>query len=322
MKQNQDKNLTFDFLSPKLLKKREDIFPKNVWAIGGGKGGTGKTLLSVNLAIKLAQEGKRVLLVDADLGGANLHTCFGISHPKKTLGQFIKKDVKSLEEILIDTKVDNLSLINGSGDMLDVANLKYAQKMRFIRQFKKLKKDNIILDLGAGTSFNILDFFISADLGILVLLPEPTSIENAYRFLKSVFYRKIKGSVPILTVRKMIDDIVTDKDKNKLKTPFELLQKIEEIDGSIYSELSQLIKSFSIKIILNQVKNTQDIKIGEAMARACRRYFGIDAQFTGAIHYDDSVWKSIQARSPLVLHSPHSRPSREIERLLGGLIRD
>lgn len=320
MKGNPNKNLTFEFLSPKNPAKEKWAKPKHVWAVGGGKGGTGKTLITVNLGISLAKEGKEVLLIDADLGGANLHTCLGLSNPKKTLGDFLSRKVERINDILIETNVKNLSLINGSGDMLDVANLKYTQKMRFIRQFKRLPVDHLIMDLGAGTNFNILDFFINADMGILVLMPEPTSIENAYRFLKSVFYRKIKGSVPMPMVRKMIDDVISKKEKNTGKTPFELLQKIEAFDKNLYGKLMDMISKFRVKLILNQIRGQDDLKIGRSMARACRRYFGIEAEFLGGVHHDKTVWKSIQSRCPVTVMDPSSRPSIEILKLKDKLI--
>ena len=85
-------NLTFDFLSPKRLKKTKESYTKLIWAVGGGKGGTGKTLLTANMGIELARSDRKVLLIDADLGGANLHTCLGISNAKITLGDFLLKE--------------------------------------------------------------------------------------------------------------------------------------------------------------------------------------------------------------------------------------
>ena len=309
------RNLTFEFLSPRLLRKDKDIYPKSIWAVGGGKGGTGKTLFTANTGIKLAQSGRKVLLIDADLGGANLHTCFGITNPKITLGDFLNKDVDEIDKILIKTGVENLYLINGSGDMLDVANLKYSQKMRFVRQFKRLDVDYVLLDLGAGTHVNMLDFFISADVGILVIMPEPTSIENAYRFLKSVFYRKIRGTVSMPLIKRMFDDIITKKTRNQIKTPYDVLNKIALIDKDVHASVTKVINEFKIKLVMNQIKSEDDMVIGESMAKACRRYFGIDVEFLGGIHHDEKVWKSIQSKVPLTLGEPASRPARELTRL-------
>jgi len=317
---NLNKNLTFDFLSPKLSRKDKGFKPKHVWAIAGGKGGTGKTVVTTNLGVQIAQKGSKVLLIDGDLGGANLHTCLGMNNPKKSLGDFLSRKSDNLEDILSETRMDNLFLINGSKDMLDVANLKYTQKMRFIKQFKKLDMDFILIDLGAGTNFNILDFFISADVGILVLMPEPTSIENAYRFLKATFYRKLRSAVSMPLIRKIVDDVISNKKKGDIKAPIDLLRKIQEIDQSTYEEVCKVIDEFKIKIVINQIRATGDLEIGEAMSKACKRYFGIETEFLGCVHYDEKVWKSIQARVPLAVSEPNSRTSKEINKLIGKLL--
>ncbi len=161
-------------------------------AVGGGKGGIGKSLVSANLGIALAQKGATVALIDADLGGANLHTCLGVPQPDISLSDFINHRVDKLEGALVPTGVERLQLISGAQDMLDAANPKHGQKARLLRNMRSLDVDFVILDLGAGTAFNVLDFFLAADLGLCVLLPEPTSIENAYRFIKAAFFRRLQ----------------------------------------------------------------------------------------------------------------------------------
>ena len=119
--------------------------------------------------------GRRVVLVDADLGGANLHTCLGVDLPRRTLSDFIERRIEHIEEIITPTGIQNLGLISGAMDHLDAANPRYAQKMRLLRHVQGMDVDYAILDLGAGTHLNVLDFFLVSDHGILVLVPEPTA---------------------------------------------------------------------------------------------------------------------------------------------------
>ena len=91
------------------------------------------------------------------------------------------------------TGIENLGLVSGALDHLDAANPRYAQKMRFLRHVQQMDVDYAILDLGAGTHANVLDFFLVSDHGVLVLVPEPTAVENAYRFVKAAFWRRMRN---------------------------------------------------------------------------------------------------------------------------------
>ena len=156
---------------------------RQVWSIGGGKGGIGKSLLTAALGWQLARMGRRVVLVDADLGGANLHTCLGLPGPERTLGDFIQRRVEKIEDVVVDTPFPRLRLVSGASDFLGAANIKYQQKVRVLNKVRSLDVDVVLIDLGAGTSHNIIDFFLVSDIGILSVVPEPTSIENGYRFI-------------------------------------------------------------------------------------------------------------------------------------------
>ena len=181
-----------------------------IWAIGGGKGGVGKSVVSTGIAMTLARQGQRCIMLDADLGGANLHTFLGMAHPQHTLTDLFRKRVSGLQDILLPTPYNNLWLISGARAMLDMANPSYMQKMKVIRQIFSLHADHIFIDLGAGSSFNVLDFFIAAHEGLMVVMPTPTSIENAYHFLKAVYYRKLRKVVRDLKAERLVDAALSE----------------------------------------------------------------------------------------------------------------
>jgi flagellar biosynthesis protein FlhG len=219
-------------------------YRSQIWAIGGGKGGSGKSLITSNLGICLSRTGKEVLLVDADLGGANLHSCLGIPYPNVTLSDFIRKKVIDIKDVTIDTGMPNLHLISGAEDYLEVANTNYAQKIRLLRQLISLDTEYILLDLGAGTAFNTLDFFLIANNGIIVVTPEPTSIENAYRFIRSAFFRRLKRTINNYGVREIIVKMMDRKNELGIKTPIELINYIESVDKDIGQRFKEMIKKF------------------------------------------------------------------------------
>ena len=141
------------------MEENTEIAGKKVWAVAGGKGGTGKSILSANMGIALAKMGNKVILVDADLGAPNLHTCLNIRKPEFTLNDYLTKKVPNLESVLLDTPNENLKLISGGTELLGLANIHYQKKMKLIRNLEKLDAEFIIVDLGAGTAYNTLDFF-------------------------------------------------------------------------------------------------------------------------------------------------------------------
>ena len=187
--------------------------------IGGGKGGAGKSFVTGDLGALLAKQRKRVALVDLDLGGSNLHTMVGLPPPEKGLHGFIDKSVDTLEPVAVPTLIPNLYLISSAQCSMEIANLYYQQKIRIIKALQKLPYDFILLDLGAGTSFNTLDFFLTSNTGIMVFTPEPTSVENTIRFIRAVYLRKLKVLVKRHAFHATVKESVEKAHQGKLNTP-------------------------------------------------------------------------------------------------------
>ncbi len=275
-------------------------------AVGGGKGGVGKSLVTSSLGIALARHGKRVVVIDADLGGANLHTCLGLSTPARTLSDFIARRVESIEDVVLETGVKNLGLISGAHDHLTASNLKYFQKTRLLSRIATVDADYILLDIGAGISFNIVDFFLIAEQGLLVVIPEPSSIENAYRFLKMSFYRHLWRALKASPARKVVEQAMDQKNNDGIRTPFDLLEAVEQLDAATGQYLKEQALQFRPRLLINQVRYPEDEKLGGSMAAVCRRHLGIDIDAIGAIHFDESVWKANRKRRPFMLDFPDS----------------
>jgi len=295
---------------------------RSIWTIGGGKGGSGKTFIAVNLGICLSRFGEEVVLIDTDLGGANIHTFLGLSFPQRTLSDFINKRVEGIRDVVVDTGIPNLGLVVGAQDLLNAANPKEPQKWKLIRHINSLDVDYIILDLGAGNSFNVLDFFLMSENEILVVTPEPTCIENTYRFIKSAFFRKVKRIISHYGVKEIIEMAMDQRNERGIRTPFDIIELAGEIDKSIGLRLEKELENFRPKLIVNQVRTKGDIDIGFSMKSAFLKYFGISMDYLGYIVYDNDVWQSIQKRKPLVLEFPQSRASKCINEITLKLIID
>lgn len=293
---------------------------KKIWAVGGGKGGVGKSLVSANVSICLALMGHKVITVDLDLGGANLHTCLGLPIPSTTLSDYIAGKVARFEDLLVSTPIANLKIISGAQDELGMANLRNLHKNELIQKLHDLDADYILFDLGAGTSFNTIDFFINADKGILVVLPEPTSIENTYRFIKTVFYRRLKTIEGIEVVEPLIEEALNSKITAGQMTPADLVKKIASEHPELGARIRNELINLRPNLIMNQVRSQADIDIGYSIQSICRKYFGIEMPFPGYLDYDQSVWQSVRKRKPLLIEFPNSKLVSNFDRIVHRLI--
>jgi len=292
---------------------------KTIWTIGGGKGGSGKSFITTNIGICLSRLGARVVLIDADLGGANLHTFLGILPSAPTLSDFIKRRISHLHEALIPTGIPNLQLLTGAQDLLNAADAKSVQRQKLLRSIRSLESDYILVDLGGGNTLSILDFFLMSDGGILVVTPEPTSIENTYRFLKSAFYRRLRQAVFSNSAKSLIDEAMDGKNEAGIRSPYELLREMRRVSGDDAQRLVEEARGFHPNLILNQVRSKKDIEVGFSIRSACQKYFGIHVHYLGYIVYDQDVGNSIRRRKPLVLENYRSKAAQCVSEIASRL---
>jgi len=152
--------------------------------IASGKGGVGKTNISTNLALAYAKIGKKVILMDADLGLANVNVVLGII-PKYNLYHLIRKQ-KTMKDIIMDTNY-GIQIVAGASGFSKIANLTDDERNNFIQELSELSSaDVIIIDTSAGVSNNVLSFVAAADEAIIITTPEPTAITDAYGIIKII----------------------------------------------------------------------------------------------------------------------------------------
>lgn len=303
----------------------QDSARKNsrIICIGGGQGGTGKTLISANVGIFLAQMGKRVIVVDADLEGANLHTCLGIGMPRLNLSDFFAGRVKQVQDILLESEVEGLQLIGGKNDLLSSSDIKTAQKTRFLQQLSSLDVDYAILDLGSGTSNHVLDFFLIANMAVIVVQPEPTSVENAYRYLLSAFFRSLThfaAKEEDRAVAELLNKTIQGEDGMDIKSPLDMLLELESRSPPAAEVLQKTLSHYRPMMVVNETRTSTDEKLGEAMRSISRRRFGIELEILGNIEYDDSAWLSIRKRKPILLEYADSPASEAISQIARRLL--
>jgi flagellar biosynthesis protein FlhG len=309
-------------LKPRSLTEPPDESPvKTVWAVAGGKGGTGKSFVASSLALLLASETDRVIAIDADLGGPNLHTFLGLKDISRDLGDFITKKSQRLEDAVAATPYPGLGIIKGADNILFNPNLSHFKKSRMIRQIRSLDARQIVIDLGSGTSFSTIDFFVLATAGIVVMTPEPTSIENTYYFMKSCAIRLLKIIIDAFEYADFSDALAVQLEGKEpsINQLFETFMAIRPADAH---HLYGIYRNYQVHLIVNRARNEEDAALGPSVADVIHKFLHIDIDFLGTLPYDDQFDSCLRRFKPLVIErptSPLTEALRAIARKMKGL---
>ncbi len=283
--------------------------------IASGKGGVGKSLLSANLSIALAQAGKKVILTDLDLGGSNLHLILGLRAIPQGIGSFLFEGV-ALNKLLLDTDVPNLQFLPGDSEIPGMANIKFQQKNKLLKNLLNLEADYLIMDLGAGTSTNTVDSFLTSSRGIVVTTPTLTATLNAYFFLKNAVFRLLdtsfkKGS----WAKEQLNKILTSGSQaQKLYLP-RFLETVKEKDPVSAQAFNNAVGKFQPRLVFNMLEHPEDAEKAAKVRRSCREYLGIELDHLGVIYRDELQDIALGARLPIVLYKPQSVLSQAIYRI-------
>jgi flagellar biosynthesis protein FlhG len=289
--------------------------------IAGGKGGVGKSLLAVNLSIALSQAGKQVVLADLDLGGSNLHMMLGSGKSQAGIGTWLTRSDVEFEDILLETEYNNLRFIPGDAEIPGLANIQQNQKRMLIRKLGGLDADFIIADLGAGTSFNTLDFFLTSGSGIIVTAPALTATLNAYLFLKNVVFRMITTSFTGKSPAKTwLDDLKSDGEGlQRIYIPG-MLEKLSALDPEKYNAFKKKQEIFSPMLVMNMIEDPKDSVKAEKIKRSCEQYLGVDMEYLGVIYRDHQQETALNSRLPIIRYKPESVISLAVYRIADRII--
>ena len=289
-----------------------------VVAIGGGKGGVGKSLVAANVGIFLATLGKKVILVDGAFGAPNLHIFAGVPRPSRSIAEALAAGGPTLAELAVSTHVPNVKLIGGVYDPPWIANPDHAQVRVIAEQLHQLPADWVVVDLGPGLGSSTLELFLEADIGLLVGVPDPTSIELMHRFIRAAFLKRLE--------RKGLSHLAQLADKQPQDfeggTPSALDIYLGAVSGQHgeLAELREAILGFAPHLVINSARSKSDMELGRAVASAARRRLGTPLRYLGHLEYDEAVWASTRRRRPLLIEHPETRIAKCFERVARGLM--
>jgi flagellar biosynthesis protein FlhG len=275
-------------------------------SIGSGKGGTGKTMVIANLALLLAKTGKKVCLVDLDLGGADAHLLFGLFEPKRTLTDFLTRQVDSINEVIHTLySYNGLQLIPGTGDTLQTSNMTFQEKRRLLRGLDGIDADVLLIDVGAGTSYHALDFFMQSDIQICVTLPDPTAIMDLYNFLQLATIRKVLSGFLSQS------DVATALKKHSFRSLQEVFKLAESTKEGAKEQAQQALKFFHPLLIINRDSENGMVNIAK-LRKMVSKYLGIDIPELGMIPEDNKIHEALRAFIPISELTPSAPASQAL----------
>ena len=293
-----------------------------IMAVGGGKGGVGKSIVSSNLSAKLADTGHKVLTIDLDIGGSNLHTYFGKRVATPSLTDFIADASIPFGAIITSSGIHNVSLVtSGQAKGLAAIELDKTKLKRIWEGILSAKSvygfDTVVIDLGAGTDEHTTDFFLAAHVGVVTVLPEPTSIENAYTFLKAVLWKLIQNAGSrvdqINEAQALGRRVFSVEDRNDARGYFAKLLVERDQNPQLVNCIIGGMMGRKLGFVVNQIRSQKDIEIANSMAEISRTYFGWKTLSLGYLNYDEAAWKSLRNKKLLTRDFPHSLISKRMD---------
>lgn len=289
---------------------------RTIIPIASGKGGVGKSVLAANLSIALAMMGHSTVAVDLDLGGSNLYTCLGIPNRYPGIGDFLRAGSVDFEDLLVETSIPNLKFLPGDGRTPFMANISHEQRLLLIRKLREISARYVILDLGAGSVFNTLNFYGLAYKGIIISTFETPSVMNFIMFLRNFMFRVISNVVrPNQDALNLLISAFQQPINAKPLTIRALLGQLADIDPKLALKAQQTCRSYHPRIIFNMGDHPDELNMLEKLDHTLRQGLSAEADYFGFIFYDDIVRQAAKNREILLTQYPRSVVSESIRQI-------
>jgi|GEM_PF-214098 len=298
-------------------------------AIGSGRGGAGKSLLAANMAVYLAQMGKRVVAVDGDPAGGTLHHMLGAGRPTRGLASFLRGHATSLEELAVDTPVAGVRLIGGELQPFGAPKPKMGAKP-LLTALRGLAADIVVIDTGPADVPLSIDLWLGADTPIVVTLSDPPSIEATYRFVRTGFLRKVRGERGVDKLQAQLGRV--------LPAPLDLYRAAADAgrtepaeagtaDGgparapaarssAMATALAQAMATYRPRFVVSQTRSLGDTRLGSQMAMAAHRRLGHRLEYLGHMEADETVTAASRRHRPVMAEFPEAKICKNIERVV------
>ncbi len=289
-------------------------------AIASGKGGVGKSLITANLAIALAQAGKKTIAIDMDLGGSNLHSYLGLPNKYPGIGDYLVARHGRLEKFLLPTSIPNLQFIPGDGRTPCMADLEFSEKIRLLLAIRWLRADYILLDLSGGTSHHTLDFFALAPTGLMVTSLEYPSIMNFLVFLRNFIFRayerELKNYPGVPELLKEFRKVPMDKQMNTQM----MVERLAQHHPDAGQKAQEICQRYRPKVIYNFCLTPDQLKICQKVDESTQSLLSLWLEHFGCVFEDRSAREASYRSVPLLPHYPDSLFAQRIRSIAHNIL--
>lgn len=285
-----------------------------LWAIAGGKGGVGKSVLTTLLGVALARSGKRVVIVDADFDGANQRQLFGLRQASPNLWRLVDTQ-QPLSAAALPTPVANLRLITAPETAHDADQATILRRIRFIRALRALDAEYVLLDFGPRTDLRELSYFSTADLNLVVSTAEPTAMENLAKFVKSVAKQKLQLAVESLSPGGSALSSGEQEERPLVELAADHFARLGIPAGEM---MRRVAGSFTLRVLFNQVSDEQYRKEMHLLNSYLDHEVGVRAEIGGALPFDPVIRSAIRANRLFAL-DPATPVMRRVDEIIHAL---
>ncbi len=210
-----------------------------------------------------------------------------------------------------------LSLLTGVAEVLAATTSSPGLAVRLARQLRALPARDVVVDLGAGLHPDVLDLFLAADHGLLVLVPEPAAVENVYRFVKAAFWRQVRHvAAGSPGMEDALREVLQERER---RSPADVLTALLAHHPEAGALLERELALFRPRLVVNQARTPQDAEVGQAVVAAWHKFYGLIMDDLGHIGWEEELWRSSRARTPLLVHSPAGEAARSFARIAENL---
>lgn len=287
-----------------------------VLPIAGGKGGVGRSVVAANLALALARLDHRVILIDADLGGADLHNLLGLANDRPGLGEVLTGRGLAVGDVVAPLAEPRLAFCPGDAMVPAAANPGFQKKRKLLHAIAHLDADFVLLDLGAGASITVMDFFLASPLGLVVLPPERTALDNARNFLKNAAFRALERALGGNSAceRVLAGCQARGRGPEAMRMA-ELAAELEAVHPGGGLRARRALERVRPKLVLNRARRLDDFAHARQLADWAADELGLMAEVLGFLPEDPVNAAAAEAGAPALEIDPRAPFCQAMARL-------